>query len=119
MGNRVAGIVYVKVDGQQLRTKGAVEVPLSSKKRETILAVDGPAGYSEEAIAPYVKATVIVTPDFPISAITSGTDMTVNVELANGMVYTLSEAFLTEEPSLKSDTGEAELSFGGMNGEFQ
>lgn len=116
---RIGGIVYVKVDGKQIKTKGGFEVPISNKKRATVMADDGPAGYSEAAHPNQVKGNILITPDFPLSAITGGTDLTITVELANGMTYVLTEAFLAEHAPLKSDSGECEMTFEGMNGEFQ
>lgn len=36
MGQKVAGTVYVKVDGEQLTITGGAEAPLMDVKRETV-----------------------------------------------------------------------------------
>lgn len=116
---KVAGTCYIKADGEQFEVSGGVEVPLMDVKRETVMGSNGPAGYKETALRPYVKATVIVGPDFPLARIQSATDMTVTAELANGMVYTLSDAFVEGEPGLKNDDGTSDLEFSGKKGIFQ
>lgn len=116
---KVAGTCYFKVDGAQLEVSGGVEVPLLDVKRETVMGSNGPAGYKETALRPYIKLTAIFTPEFPVSMLQSATDMTATAELANGMVYTLSGAFVEGEPSAKNDDGTIDLEFGGLKGIFQ
>lgn len=119
MAKRVAGIAYIKVDGEQLEVEGSVECPLSSLKRETVMGLAGVAGYKETAVKPYVKLSAIVVPGFPLKKLQEATDMTITVELANGTVYTLSGAFVEGEPGIKGDEGTVELEFGGKDGKWQ
>lgn len=119
MTKRVAGICYIKVDGVQLDVSGGIEVPLIDLKRETVMALSGPAGLKETAIEPYVKLTAVFGPSFPLATIQSNTDMTVTAELANGKVYTLSGAFVKGEPVAKGEDGTIELEFGGKKGQWQ
>ena len=119
MAKRVAGICYIKVDGEQLEVSGGVEVPLVDLKRETVMGLSGPAGLKETALEPYVKLSAIFMPSFPVSMLQTSTEMTVTAELANGKSYTLSGAFLKGEPSIKGDDGTVELEFGGKKGIWQ
>lgn len=119
MAKRVAGICYIKVDGEQLEVKGSVECPLSSLQRESVMGLAGNAGYKETAIAPYIKVSCIFVPEFPISKLAEGTDMTITAELANGKVYTLSGAYLVGETPVKGDEGDVELHFEGKKGDWQ
>lgn len=119
MGKRVSGTCFIKVDGAQLEVEGSVEVPMSQVKRESKMALTGCSGYDERAAEPFVKVSAFVTPDFPRSKLENGTDMTVTAELANGMTYVLSSAWLNDAPSLKADDGKVELYFGGLRGEYQ
>lgn len=116
---RTAGICYFKVDGEQLDVEGGVECPLSDKKRETVMALSGPAGYKETALEPYIKVTAIFGPSFPIDKIKDNTDQTITAEMANGKTYTLSGAYLRGETSVKGDEGKVELDFGGKKGVWQ
>ena len=119
MAKRVAGICYIKVDGEQLEIEGGVEAPLLDVKRETVMGLAGPAGLKETALEPYIKTTVVFVPEFPIDKLRNGIDMTVTAEMANGKVYTLSGAFLKGETSVKGDEGKVELDFGGKKGQWQ
>ncbi len=116
MAKRVAGICYIKVDGEQLSVEGGVECPLMDVKRETVMALNGPAGYKETALAPYIKVSANLVPGFPLQKLRDGVAMTITAELANGTVYTLSDAWVNGEPSAKGDEGKTELEFGGLKG---
>lgn len=119
MAKRVAGICYIKVDGEQLEVSGGVEVPIVDVKRETVMGLAGPAGIKETALEPFVKLSAIFVPSFPLSTLQNNIDMTITAELANGKVYTLSGAFLKGEPSAKGEDGTVELEFGGKKGQWQ
>lgn len=119
MAKRVAGICYIKVDGEQLEVSGGIEAPLMDVKRETVMGLAGSAGMKETAVEPYVKVTAIFVASFPLTTLQTNTDMTVTAEFANGKVYTLSSAFVKGEPSAKGEDGTIELEFGGKKGQWQ
>lgn len=116
---RVAGICYIKVDGEQLEVSGGVECPLMEVTRETVMGTNGPAGHKETAQRQFVKVSAVFTEDFPMNKVTKGTDMTVTAEMPNGKVYTLSGAYLVGEPTAKADDGITELEFDGKKGQWQ
>jgi hypothetical protein len=119
MGQRVAGICYIKVDGQQLEVEGSVEAPLAETKKETVMGLNGSAGYKETAQRQYLKVSCVLVPGFPTSTLATGTSMTVTAELANGSVYTLSGAWLEGEAAAKADEGKVELEFSGTKGTWK
>jgi hypothetical protein len=117
MGQKVAGTVYLKVDGQQLVITGGVECPIGNVIRETI---EGAPGYfSERDRAPYVNVEAVHTPDFPIDTVTNGTDMTVQAEFRNGKTFVLTGAYLVGEPASAGDDGKITLEFHGVTGVWQ
>ena len=116
MAKRVAGICYVKVDGEQLEVSGGIECPIVDIKRETVMGLNGPAGIKETALEPFVKVSTIFMPSFPLATLQSNTEMTITAEYPNGKVYTLSGAFLKGEPAANGEDGTIELEFGGKKG---
>ena len=118
MAQRIAGICYVKVDGAQLEISGDIEIPLTEFKREAVMGLSGPAGYKETALEPYVKLTALFTPDFPVNTLRTNTTLTITAELANGVVYTLSNAFVRGEPKVKPIDGTIEVEFSGSQGQW-
>ena len=115
MGKKVAGTVYVKIDGGQATVTGGVECPLSDVKRETV----APGFFKEEDLAPFVKCTCVDDPDLPIKQIMAATDSTVTVEYGNGRVYVLSGAYVVGEPSAKADDGTIDFEWNGTKGVWQ
>jgi hypothetical protein len=115
MGQRVAGTVYVKVDGQQLTIEGGVEAPLSDKERETLV----PGFFSEKDLTPYINMDALHTPDFPLEKLVNGTDMTVMAEFKNGSIYILSGAYIVGAPASSGDDGKISLEFHGVQGVWQ
>jgi len=116
MGQRIAGVAYVKADGKQLEVKGGLEIPFSQVSRETVMSLTGNAGFKEIANRQYIKITAVFTRDFPISTLAQGTNMTVTAELANGKVFTLTGAYLEGETVSNGEEGTAEIEFSGVNG---
>ncbi len=112
MGQKVAGTCYVKVDGMQLTLKGGMEAPLSDKTRETVV----PGFFKEEDVAPFVKVTAVHTPGFPLKKLVDGTNMTITGEFKNGKVYTLSGAYMVDQPTSNGEEGTIELQFDGIKG---
>lgn len=115
MGQKVAGTVYIKVDGQQLTIEGGVEAPITNHTRETLV----PGFFSETDRIPYINVDALHTPDFPIERLAEGTDMTVMAEFKNGKIYVLSGAYLVGEPASSGDDGKISLEFNGVEGVWQ
>jgi hypothetical protein len=116
MANRVAGICFIKVDGQQFEVKGSVEAPLMSTMRENVMSLTGLAGFKETAQRQFIKVLGVFTRDFPVNLFRSSTNMTVTAEMANGKVYTLAGAYLEGEIVASGDEGEVEMEFTGTKG---
>lgn len=120
MGQRIAGTCYIKIDGEQLELKGGIELPLFKTKRESVESISGPTGYyKEQDVVPFIKGSFLVPSSFPLSMLETGTDLTITAELANGMVYTLSGAYVVGDAALKGDDGEVDLEFNGKKGDYQ
>ncbi|MBG6243548.1 MAG: phage tail protein [Candidatus Symbiopectobacterium sp. Dall1.0] len=116
---RIGGTCYFKVDGQQLSLNGSVEVPMNLTVREDVVGIDGSVHYKETHRAPYIKAEFKVERQFPVQKLTSADEMTITAELANGMVYVLSGAWLSGESSHNADEGTVEMEFHGDKGFYQ
>lgn len=115
---RIAGTVHVTVDGKALDISGAVSCPLGSSSKESIVSLNGNVHYKETPIAPFVEGSFLVTEDFPISTIMEGNDMTILVDFANGMKYSLSEAFVEGEATFESDGATVSIKFTGTEGKW-
>lgn len=118
MGKKLAGTCFVKVNGEQLELQGNIEFPMNSVQRETMISTTGVVGYKETVVAPYVSGDFIVPAGFPIEDIKENTAQTITVECANGMVYTLSDAYVTDVIAYKPVDGTLTIKWEGTNGEL-
>ncbi|OQS36677.1 phage tail protein [Chromobacterium haemolyticum] len=116
-GRRVGGTSYVKVDGVQLSVTGGHEVPLTDKEREGVATSAGNY-YTEKDGLPYVNVEAVLPPGFPIKKIMEGDSMTITSELANGMTYVLSGAWLKNRAAYNAEDGKVKFEFEGANGKW-
>lgn len=116
---KIAGTCYLKIDGQQLSLTGGIEVPMNTVVRDDVIGLTGDVDHKETHRAPYVKGTFKVLKAFPINKLVSSTSMTITAELANGMVYVLSGAWLHGEANHNPEEGTADLEFHGEEGFYQ
>ena len=91
---------------------------MNSVQRETMISTTGVVGYKETVVAPYVSGDFIVPAGFPIEDIKENTAQTITVECANGMVYTLSDAYVTDVIAYKPVDGTLTIKWEGTNGEL-
>lgn len=115
MGKRIAGICYVTVDGIQLELKSdaGLEVQMSETVKTAIMASNGTTHYQELPTEQYISGEFLVPKEFPFEKIEQEDDMTITAELANGMVYTLSGAFLADGLTFSPTGGTVTLKFVG------
>ena len=119
MGQKVAGICYVKADDQMFTIQGSVEVPFTTTVRTPMESLANDQGhYSETQIAPFVRLTAVNDPDMDQEKIASATNLTVTAELANGKTYVLTQAYLAQETTVSGDEGTVPLEFRGAKGVY-
>ncbi|MCZ0823712.1 phage tail tube protein [Dickeya solani] len=116
---RIAGTCYIKVDGLQLSASGGIEVPMNTTQKDDVVGLDGSVDYKETHRAPYVKATFKIPGDFPIDKLISSDSMTITAEMANGMIYVLSSAWVHGEINHNAEEGTADVEFHGQEGGYQ
>ena len=111
MGRKIAGVCYIKADDIQFEVEGGVECPFSSTIREPVESLANEGGhYSEKGVTPYVKLTAL-DDDIDRERLANAVDLTVVAELANGKVYTLTQAYLAGETAVKGDEGKIDFTF--------
>jgi len=115
---RIAGVVYFKIDGEQLECTGSLQVPLNTKVRETVMGQTKIAGFKETLRPGFISGAFAFDAEFPIEKVTDGEDLTITAELANGKTYVLSNAVLVDESDVANDDGTVEMRFEG-DGEYQ
>lgn len=115
---RVAGTCFVTVDGQELSLSGNLSIPVNAVIREPVLGSGRIVGFRETPVQPQIAGDFVVEPAMDLKAIAEGEDMTVVARLANGMVYTLSGAFLGPQSDYAPEDGTVSLTFQGIRGDW-
>ena len=92
MAQRIAGIAFLTVDGEQMSLRGNFTVSPSPVERTMIAGQDGVHGYQELPRVPYIEGDISTMPGFYLETLLDETDLTVIAQLANNMQYTLTGA---------------------------
>ncbi|HEV7286021.1 MAG TPA: phage tail tube protein [Kaistia sp.] len=115
--SRIAGVCYLKVDGAQYALRGGLTVSIDSVEREGVAGMDGVHGYIERPRVPFITADLTDTAGLSLDALQRITAATVTVELANGKVYLLREAWTAEAREINAVDGTVSVRFEGVKGE--
>jgi hypothetical protein len=114
MAQRIAGIAFWSVDGQQYAVRGNLEVMPSRQERTGIAGQDSIHGYSELPVVPYISGDVSTIPGTSVEAVDAVVDSTVTAELANGTVYVLRNAWRAERSTINTRDGQFNVKFEGL-----
>jgi len=112
---RVGGIIYVKVDGQQIMAKGSFTYTLGVPIRKSVVGSDGVHGYSEMPTAGYLEGEATDSLGFSLSDFQSITNATVTLELANGKVIAYNNAVFTGDGTAQTEEGNFKVRFDSPN----
>lgn len=117
MSNRVGGIIFIKADGEAYQAKGSWTYNLGVAKREGIAGADGVHGYKEMPRVPFIEGTITDKDTLDTKALQSLVDVTVTLELANGKIIALKDAWWAGEGDVTTEEGEIAARFEGMDAE--
>lgn len=112
---RVGGIILLKVDGNLLQAKGDFSYNLGAPKREAIVGQDAVHGFKEEPQVPSIEGTITDSDELDVESLLQTRDAVVIIELANGKVIQLNEAFYAAEGAITTNEGEIEVRFEGIS----
>jgi len=110
---RIAGIAYIKVNGQQFPLRGNFTVTPTDVERTGIAGQDGFHGYSEMPRVPSIEGDITTLPGLSIENLQSMTNETVTAELANGTTYVLREAFTAGVREINAQEGSVRVRWEG------
>jgi hypothetical protein len=113
MGERVAGIAFLKIDGGLLPLRGNFTVSPSALERAGIAGQDYVHGFSELPRVPYIEGDITTVVGMSTEDLEAMTDVTVTAELANDSVYVLKEAWCRSAIELNTREGQFRVRFEG------
>ena len=113
-----AGVIFLKVDSVLRDAKGSFTYNLGAMKREPILNADGTvAGYKEMPQVPRIEGVITDQNDLTLSDFINITDATITLELANGKVVDLRNAWYAADGDVTTEEGEIQVLFQGLSAE--
>jgi hypothetical protein len=115
MAQRIAGIAFLKVDGQMYPLRGNFTVSPSALERAGIAGQDYVHGYSELPRVPYIEGDVSLVAELSMDTVETTVNATVTAELANNKVYVLREAWCATALELNAREGQVRIRWQGIS----
>lgn len=115
--NRIGGLIALKVNGDIHFAKGAFTYNIGKPKREGVVGADVVHGYKETPQIPFIEGEITDRNELSLEDLLTLDDATITLELANGKVITLSEAWYAGEGTGNTEEGNIACRFEGMSAE--
>ena len=112
---RVGGILYIAVNGERLQAKGSFTYNHGVDKREAVVGSDQVHGFKELPQAPFIEGAITDSDELDVPTLKAVRDSTVTLELANGKVFTLSQAWYAADGDVTTEEGEIQVRFEGIS----
>lgn len=117
MSQRKGGLISLKVNGELHFAKGNFTYNLGLPRKEAIVGADRVHGYKETPQIPFIEGEITDRQELSLEALQATTDATVTLELANGKVIVLRQAWYASEGTGNTEEGNIECRFEGMSAE--
>lgn len=114
---RVGGILFLKVNGELFQAKGEFTYNINPVKRESVVGQDTVHGFKEEPKVQFIEGAITDSDELDLEKFQLIRDATVTLELANGKIIVLREAFYAADGDVTSSEGEIQVRFEGIRGE--
>ncbi len=114
--NRVAGTVYLSVDGVSYALAGEFEYNPSKVTRESAIGMDGVHGYIEKPVAPHISGTLRDMNGLSLADLNAMTNNTVTAQLANGKLIVGRNMWTVADQTAKATDGNVEVKWEGLQG---
>lgn len=116
-GQRRGGAIFFQVNGVTYDAKGSFSYNLGRAKRDAIVGSDRVHGYKEMPQVPFLEGEITDRGNLDVSALLNSSDVTVTLELANGKVFVLRNAWFAGEGTATTEEGAIPVRFEGMAAE--
>ncbi len=114
-GNKRAGILYFKIDGEIKDAKGNFTYNLGADRKEAIVGADRVHGYKVTPQVPYIEGEITDKQDFDIQKLLDIEDATITLELRNGKTVVVKEAWYAAEGNIGTEEGNIQVRFEGKS----
>lgn len=114
---RRGGIIQFQIDGVLRDAKGNFTYNLGRPKREAIMGADTMHGFSEKPQPAFIEGEITDNTDVEVDKLVNMTNVTVTLQLANGKVIVLREAFYAGEGTGNTEEGNIGVRFEAPSGD--
>ena len=115
--NRIGGIISLKVDGDMYYAKGDFTYNIGKPKKEGKAGSDRMHGYTEVPQVPFIEGEITDRKEMSLETLLNIESSTITLELANGKVIVLREAWYASEGTGNTGEGNIGARFEGMSAE--
>lgn len=115
--NRRAGIIYLRVDGEQYSAVGNFSYNLGAPKREGIPGADGMHGFMDRVQTPYIEGEITDSRDLDLETLLAIEEATCTLELGNRKQVVLREAWYAADGTGQTERGNIQFRMEGMSAE--
>jgi hypothetical protein len=115
--NRIGGIISLKLNGDMYFAKGNFTYNLGKPKKEGVVGSDRVHGYKEVPQVPFIEGEITDRNELNLEDLVTLDDATATLELANGKVIMLREAWYAGEGTGNTEEGNIALRLEGMSAE--
>lgn len=102
--SKIAGTIYLTVDGETQNCEGEFEYNLGTPKREALVGSDRYHGYKEEPQAAFVKGNLRRTKGFDIAAFQNKDGVDLQLRIATGETFVFADGFVGGEGTVNTGT---------------
>ena len=110
---RVSGTLFVKIDGVQRDAQGSWTYNLGQPKREALIGPDRVQGYMERPQVAFIEGEITDQSDLDLVALQNLVDSTITLELANGKIVVLSNAWYSADGNVGAENANIQVRFEG------
>lgn len=114
---RKGGLISLQVAGEIYDAKGNFTYNLGRPKREAIVGHDSVHGYKELPQVPFIEGEITDRGTLDLESLITVENATVTLQLANGKVIVLRDAWFAAEGTGNSEEGNVGVRFEGKSGE--
>lgn len=113
MGQNTQGTAFFKINGVQYSIGGEMKIMALSQKRNALIGLDGDVMPQIEFQSPMIECQVKDVASVDLVALSLMENVTVQVDMANGTTWELSNAFYSGEGELDAKEGNFAVRFNG------
>lgn len=117
MSQRRGGLIQFNVNGVLQDAKGSFTYNLGRPMREAIVGADAVHGYVERPQVAFIEGEITDRGTLDLAALVGTTLATVTLELANGKVVALRDAWFAGEGTGNTEEGNVAVRFEGASAE--